>query len=212
MTVKRYEREGVQGFIHEPGGPAEAAIVLAHGAGSNANAPLLVALCEAFAGSGTLALRINLPFRQKRASGPPHPSMAAFDRDGLRHAAAALRADGMSRILLGGHSYGGRQVTMLAAEEPTLAERLLILSYPLHPPGRPDALRTAHFPDLRTPALFVHGDRDPFATIPELRKALQDIPAPWKLLEIGVAGHDLGRKGGEPKLAQRVLREFLSDG
>ncbi len=51
---------------------------------------------------------------------------------------------------------------MLEAEDPELAQRLLLLSYPLHPPRKPEQLRTAHFPNLRTPALFVHGDADPF--------------------------------------------------
>ena len=65
-------------------------------------------------------------------------------------------------VVLGGHSYGGRQATMLAAEEPGVAEALLLLSYPLHPPNKPAQLRTAHFPQLRTPALFVSGTKDPF--------------------------------------------------
>ena len=98
-------------------------------------------------------------------------------------------------VYLGGQSYGGRQASMLAAEEPELTERLLLLSYPLHPPGKPTQLRTAHFANLRTSAVFVHGTADPFGSIAELQSALTLIPAPTKLLPIERAGHDLKRGG-----------------
>ena len=96
-------------------------------------------------------------------------------------------------VYLGGQSYGGRQASMLAAEQPGLTERLLLLSYPLHPPGKPSQLRTAHFPDLRTPAVFVQGTVDPFGSIPELQSSLTLIPARTKLFPIERAGHDLKR-------------------
>ena len=79
-------------------------------------------------------------------------------------------------VFLGGHSYGGRQSTMLAAEDPTLVAGLLLLSYPLHPPKRPTQLRTAHFPQLQTPALFVSGSKDEFGTPAELTAALASYP------------------------------------
>jgi predicted alpha/beta-hydrolase family hydrolase len=104
-----------------------------------------------------------------------------------------LRELAPGTIFLGGHSYGGRQASMLAAEQSELAERLLLLSYPLHPPNKPAQLRTAHFPDLRTPAVFVHGTGDPFGSIDELEAALTAIPARTDLLSIEGAGHDLKR-------------------
>jgi len=99
----------------------------------------------------------------------------------------------LTSIYLGGHSYGGRQASMLAAEDPGLAKALLLLSYPLHPPGKPDQLRTAHFPNLRSPAVFVHGAADPFGSIAELTAAVAMIPAQTQILPIEGAGHDLGR-------------------
>ena len=84
---------------------------------------------------------------------------------------------------------------MTAAENPGLADALLLLSYPLHPPNRPEQKRTAFFPDLRTPALFVHGTSDPFATLEELRCAMALIPARTELLAVEGAGHDLKRAG-----------------
>jgi predicted alpha/beta-hydrolase family hydrolase len=95
---------------------------------------------------------------------------------------------------------------MLAAEIPGLADKLLLLSYPLHPPSKPQQLRTAHFTQWTTPALFVHGTKDPFGSVDELRDAISLIPAPTRLLEIPGAGHDLGRKHSE--IADRIVEAF----
>jgi predicted alpha/beta-hydrolase family hydrolase len=180
----------VRGYLHRPANTPAAALVLAHGAGSDARSPVLLAAAEAFAAAGFLVLRCDLPFRQARASGPPRPGDAALDRAGLRNAALAVREIAPVRVLLGGHSYGGRQTSMLAAEDPAVAAALLLLSYPLHPPRRPAELRTAHFPRVRVRALFVHGDRDPFGSPQEMEAALALIPAPTRLLLLP-GGHHL---------------------
>src|SRR6185295_9899595 len=93
----------------------------------------------------------------------------------------------------GGQSYGGRQATMLAADEPALVDPLLLLSYPLYPPGKPGRLRTEHFSRLKIPAIFVHGTADPFGSVAELREAVALIPAPTQVLPVERAGHDLRR-------------------
>jgi len=187
------EKGGVRGFLHVARGEKTRGIVLTHGAGGNCNAPMLVAIAGAFGKAGVSVLRCDLPFRQKRPNGPPSPASAAADRAGLRAAVRLLREMGSSAVYLGGHSYGGRQASMLAAEEPELTERLLLLSYPLHPPNKPSQLRTAHFPDLRTSAVFVHGTVDPFGSIGELESSLTLIPSRTRLLPIERAGHDLKR-------------------
>lgn len=198
----------VRGYLHRPAPdtPATGAFVLAHGAGSDSRSPVLIAAATLLAGAGYLVLRCDLPFRQARPSGPPFPAQAPLDRDGLRHAALALAELTPGHIFLGGHSYGGRQATLLAADDPTVAAALLLLSYPLHPPRRPAQLRTAHFPRLLTPSLFVHGQRDPFGTPDELLAALPLIPAPTRLL-LTPGGHDLA---GFPKIAPDLLPAFLS--
>ncbi len=200
----------VAGFLHAPANPNGNGLVLTHGAGGNAQAPLLRALADAFAESGYAVLRCNLPFRQVRSFGPPGPADAARDRAGLKNAVAALRNLSSGKLFLGGHSYGGRQSSMLCAEQPELVTALLLLSYPLHPPRRPEQQRTQHLPDLRTPTLFVHGTRDPFGTIEELQSAMQMIPAPTKLLTVDGAGHDLGFKAKAKKeeLPNQIFSEF----
>jgi uncharacterized protein len=200
----------VRGFLHVPENPNGNGLVLTHGAGSSAAAPLLVALAETFSSSGFTVLRCDLPYRQSRSFGPPGPGDAARDRAGLKNALAALRKTISCRLFLGGHSYGGRQSSMLCAEDPTLVSALLLLSYPLHPPRKPEQQRTQHLPDLRTPTLFVQGTRDPFGSIAELERALKMISAKTKLFVIEGAGHDLGFKGKAKRgtLPHQVLSEL----
>jgi predicted alpha/beta-hydrolase family hydrolase len=202
----------VRGYLHLPATPNNDALVLSHGAGSNAQAPLLIALAETFSAAGFTVLRCDLPYRQSRSFGPPGPGDAARDRAGLKNALAAVKKMISGRLFLGGHSYGGRQSSMLCAEEPTLVSGLLLLSYPLHPPRKPEQQRTQHLPDLHTPTLFVSGTRDPFGTIDELKQALKMIPAKTKLIAVEGAGHDLGFKGKakQAELPRLIFSEFTN--
>jgi uncharacterized protein len=201
----------VRGFLHRPVDSTGDCLVLAHGAGSNCDAPLLVALAEAFCSVGFTVLRCDLPFRQVRPQGPPPRGSADRDQQGLRAAAGAMRRLSSGRLFLGGHSYGGRQSSMLASEEPGVADGLLLLSYPLHPPQRPAELRTAHFPSLRIPALFVHGTHDGFGSVDELAAALRLIPARTELQPVAGAGHELlNRKNRDqlPGMIAGTLQTF----
>lgn len=194
-TAEPFTMEGdppVRGIVHHAPG-ARDALVLTHGAGSDARTPLLRAVAAAFVADAVTVLCCDLPFRQARPSGPPSLAGAARDRRGL---AAALAAVGAfvptgSRRFVGGHSYGGRQASMLLAESPVLAHGLMLLSYPLHPPSKPDRLRTAHLPALRVPTLFVHGGRDPFGSIDEIEAARVLVPAPTALVALPRAAHAL---------------------
>lgn len=197
----------VRGFRHRPAEPSGDGLVLTHGASGNCRAPLLVALAEAFAADGLTVLRCDMPYRQARVSGPPSPAGAARDRQGLQRAVQVVRGLVSGRVFLGGVSYGGRQASMLAAAEPELVDALVLLSYPLHPPARPHQVRTEHFPRLRTPALFVHGDHDPFGSLEELQMARALIPAKTDLLVVK-ASHDLGYSraaGADRQVPARVV-------
>ena len=198
----------IHGFLHAPVQPSGDAIVLTHGAGANCQSQLLVEMSDALAASGFLVLRFDLPFRVARPHGPPSFGSASRDRDGLRRAVAVMRDKAEGRLFMGGHSYGGRQASMLAAEEPQLVDGLLLLSYPLHPPRKPDELRTAHLPKLATPAFFVHGTRDPFGTTAEMKSALKLIPAPHALFEVDGAGHELLSKKGAGEVPAQIVHGF----
>jgi uncharacterized protein len=199
----------IREFIHPPIGGGEHGIVLTHGAGSNCDSPLLLALSTALADVGYTVLRYDLPFRQARSAGPPRPGDAAMDRTGILAAVQVLRDRIPGRVMAGGHSYGGRQTSIAAAENPNLVDGLLLLSYPLHPPRRPTELRTAHFPKLNTSCLFVHGTRDPFGSPDEMRSALTLIPAATELYLLEGAGHDLNKPAGAvAAIVERVLKFF----
>ena len=199
----------IRGFLHEPPQPSRnATIVLTHGAGADCQSKLLVEISEALAASGFTVLRFDLPFRVARPHGPPSPGSAIRDRDGLRHAVAVMRDKTKGRMFMGGHSYGGRQASMLASEEPQLVDGLLLLSYPLHPPRKPNELRTGHFPKLATPTFFVHGTRDPFGTTAEMKSALELIPAPHALIEVPSAGHEILSKKAVGELPLQIVNGF----
>jgi len=119
-----------------------------------------------------------------------------------------MREEAPARVFMGGHSYGGRQASMLAAEEPGLVDGLLLLSYPLHPPKQREQMRTAHFPKVQTSALFVSGTRDGFGTVEEMGAALKLIPAKTKLLTIEGAGHELMTKKNASELPGVVVQGF----
>lgn len=200
----------IAGFLHRPDASSGGGLVLTHGAGGNAQMGLLVALAETFASVGFTVLRCNLPFRQKRPFGPPRPAEAARDREGLKNAVAAIKKIVSGRVFLGGQSYGGRQASMLLAED-QIVDGLLLLSYPLHAPSRPDQPRTQHLPQLRIPTLFVQGTRDPFGAIEEIQAARKLVPAKTDLVVVEGAGHDLGFKGKarNDELPNRILHAFL---
>jgi uncharacterized protein len=200
----------VRGFLHRASGPD--GLVLTHGAGGNCEAPLLVSLAETFAAAGLTVLRCDLPFRQLRPHGPPMGAMGKTDQEGLRRAVDVLRRSVGGRVFLGGHSYGGRQASILASAAvggcatQGLFEGLLLLSYPLHPPKKPSSLRTSHLPDLRIPAMFVHGTRDPFGSVQEMESAINLIPAPTKLFLVEGEGHSLVSKRNRAELPSAVLK------
>lgn len=198
----------VRGFLHRAPGADADGLILTHGAGANCQSPLLKALADAFCAAGVTVLRCDLPFRQARPHGPPLRT-AEKDQEGLRAAVEAMRLQTTGSIFLGGHSYGGRQASMLAASAPELVKRLLLLSYPLHPPKRPDQMRTTHFPSLQVPALFVSGERDGFGSKVEMESAIQLIPAQTELLMIAGAGHELLTARNRAELPGDVVQAFL---
>jgi uncharacterized protein len=206
--AERLEQGSVRGFLHRPAASSGDGVVLAHGAGANCEVKVLVTVAQKLCAAGFFVLRIDLPFRQKRPSGPPFPAAAAADKAGLREAGDLMRSIAGGRVVLGGHSYGGRMSTLLAAEDPEAADALLLLSYPLHPPTKREQLRTAHFPDVRTPALFVHGTRDPFGLPEEMRDALKLLGCPAAYSEVAAAGHDL--KSGKFDVDALVVRPLLT--
>lgn len=182
--------EAIAGIAHRPSEEPSGAVMLTHGAGGNRDSPLLIRICDEWAARGWLAVRFDLPYRRRRPKGPPSGSAAA-DRDGIVEAISLARELVDGPVLAGGHSYGGRQTSMVAAESPGLVDGLTLFSYPLHPPGKPANLRTEHFGFITARTVFTHGTSDPFGSLDELRQAARLIPADTEIVEVTGARHDL---------------------
>jgi predicted alpha/beta-hydrolase family hydrolase len=182
----------ISGVAHEPDGSRSGVVVLTHGAGGSRESALLQRLCDEWARRGWLAVRYNLPYRRRRPKGPPSGS-AATDRAGIVEAIEVCRGLVDGPLIAGGHSYGGRQTSMVVAENAQV-DVLTLFSYPVHPPGRPERARTEHLPDIAVPTVFTHGTSDPFGTLDELRAAAALISAPTEVVEITGARHDLASK------------------
>lgn len=230
----------VHATVDLPDHASRGLVILAHGAGSDRDSVLLRTLSASLTARGLTVARIDLPYRQQRPKGPPSPSKAAADRDGIRAAIAALRPlapDGP--LIVGGQSYGGRQASMVVAEYPStssggdstssggdstssggdstgagddlIADGLLLTSYPLHPPGKPEKLRVEHLPRITTPTLIVHGRSDAFATSGEIAAAAALFAGPVEIVEVEKADHGLKpeRSGVGPVTAAAVERFFL---
>ena len=163
-------------------------VLLTPGASATRDHSQLVAIDKALAAEGAVVQRIDLP------SSRPGPKVLRAIADG----AAALGAD---RLLLGGRSFGGRMCSVAVADG-LAAAGLILVSYPLHPPGRPDQRRVDHFPQLTVPCLFVSGTRDAFATPEELEEATQAIPG--QVTHVWVDGGDHGLRGGDAPVAEAV--------
>lgn len=141
-------------------------VLLAHGASGSAAS--MLPWVEALAERGTRATPVQLPRGSVERALPAY--RAALD-------AARDREGGDERVIVGGHSFGGRVASLLAAERRVAG--LVLLSYPLHRPGRPDTWgpRTAHWASISCPVLLLSGDADPFARLPLLRTAVAQLPA-----------------------------------
>jgi predicted alpha/beta-hydrolase family hydrolase len=185
--------EQIAGVAHQPSGTASGVVVLTHGAGGDRESLLLQQVCDEWARRGWLAVRYNLPYRRRRPKGPPSGS-AAGDREGIVEAITLCRGISGGPLIAGGHSYGGRQTSMVVAAGGVSVDVLTLFSYPVHPPGKPERARTEHLPDIRVPTVFTHGTSDPFGTPGELRDAAALIAAPTEVVEITGARHDLRSK------------------
>lgn len=174
-------------------------LVLFPGAGSSADHHTLVALEEALAPMPVG--RFDFPYRK---AGRRAPDRAPVLVECVRDEAAAFTADhGLHprAVVLGGRSMGGRMCSMAVADG-LPAAGLVLLSYPLHPPGKPERLRIEHFPRLDLPCLFVSGTRDPFGFPEELEREVAAIPGPVTIHWIDGARHEV--KGRDEEISRVV--------
>jgi uncharacterized protein len=176
-------------------GSRPAGLILTPGSSARRDHPGLLAVDDVVTATGIVVERIEFP---SQAAGKRRPDPPAVCLATIRAASTELGARlgvGPERLALGGRSMGGRMCSMAVAEG-LAAAALVLISYPLHPPGRPDRLRTDHFPQLELPCLFVSGRRDAFATPDELEKETATIPGPVTLAFVD-GDHSLRKREAE---------------
>ena len=180
---------------------ARTGLLLAPGAGADRNQSALVAIDETAAAAGAVVSRMDFPYRKAgRAAPDREPVLLAAVREEVDalHRRARLP---VSRIAVGGRSMGGRICSMAVAEGLGALAAVLI-SYPLHPPGRADRMRTAHLPSLDLPCLFVSGTRDAFGTPAELEAATAVIAGP--VTHVWLEGKDHSLRGCDEQVSEAV--------
>lgn len=179
-----------------PAGP-RTGLLLTPGAGADRDQAALVAIDTAASASGAKVVRMDFPYRKagRRAPDRPPVLIAAVVEE-----AGRLRKS-VDRLVLGGRSMGGRICSMAVAGG-LEASGLVLISYPLHPPGRPDRLRVEHFPQLHVPCLFLSGTRDAFGSPAELEAETSSIPGP--VTHRWVEGKDHSMRGADRQVAEVV--------
>jgi predicted alpha/beta-hydrolase family hydrolase len=176
-------------------GSSPAGLILTPGSSARRDHPGLLAVDHAVTDAGIAVERIEFP---NQAAGKRRPDSPDVCIQTIRAASAALAARlnvAPALLALGGRSMGGRMCSMAVADGLDAAA-LVLISYPLHPPGRPDRLRTAHFPQLDLPCLFVSGRRDAFGTPAELESETAAIPGPVTLVFVD-GDHSLRKREAE---------------
>ena len=189
-----------------------ASIILAHGAGAPQRHPFMVAFARALSERGVDAITFNFLYTEQGRKVPDRmPQLVACFR-AVIGAARSEVASARERLFIGGKSMGGRASTHVAAEDPDLSiDGIVLLGYPLHPPGRPDQTRDAHLPGVRRPMLFVQGTRDTFGTPSELKPILSSL-APLPTLHTVEGGdHSFKVAGRDQKARQAAIYSEIQD-
>lgn len=177
-----------------------ATFVFAHGAGGNMNDRGVLQTANALRARGIGVVRFNFLYKEKKSS-RPDPMPRLKETFGAVVARTREEVD-PSTLIIGGRSMGGRAGSMLAADG-LQCDGLLLLAYPLHPPGRPEQLRDAHLPAIKVPVLCFNGTRDPFCTPSLMEEALKRVTTDWQMEWVEGADHSFhvpkssGRTDGE---------------
>ena len=187
-----------------PNGDTSTVFVCAHGAGGNMADKSMIAVTRALAARGLSTVRFNFLYKEKRSSRPdPMPKLKDTTTAVVERARAELEP---RTLIIGGRSMGGRAASMLAADGFDCSG-LLLLAYPLHPPGNPDQLRDAHLPSIRVPVLCVNGTRDPFCTPELMKRVLERVTTPWEMLWLDGADHSFHVLKSSGKTDAQVMTE-----
>jgi uncharacterized protein len=172
------------------GDHAGISLILAHGAGSNQATPFVVRFASALAARGIDAVTFNFLYSEQRKRAPDrNDKLELCWRKVIEAFRAGAFGNHTNAPYIGGRSMGGRIASQVVAAGGVDVAGLVLLGYPLHPPGQPDKLRSKHLPAIRVPMLIVQGSRDAFGTPDELRPFLDQLTVPVELRVVEGGDH-----------------------
>jgi hypothetical protein len=183
------------------------ALLITPGAGAGRDQPALVAIDEAVAPLGVTVERMDFPYRLAGRRAPDRAPVLVASVVAAAGGLCARAGIDPAHLALGGRSMGGRMCSMAVAEG-LRAAALVLVSYPLHPPGKPEQLRTAHFGAIDVPCLFVSGTRDAFGTREELEAATAAIAGP--VTHVWLEGGDHGLRRRDDACAAAVAQWLVA--
>ncbi len=189
VAIPITETEKISGIVSIPGSRAKTGIILAHGAGNDMNHPLLQFIAEGLADAGYIALRYNFLYQDKGKKAPDHQDLLYLAWQGAFRFLMEHPEYRPEQIVAAGKSMGGRIASQMIAEKKLPVERLILLGYPLHPPGKKDKIRDRHLYEISLPMLFFAGTRDQLCDIDLLKGVLSRIKAKWELEVIEGGDH-----------------------
>jgi uncharacterized protein len=191
--------------VYEPSTGGDTVFVFAHGAGGNMNDRAVTSTARALQERGIGTVRFNFLYKEKKSGRPdPMPKL----KDTFSAVVEKVRAEvAPDTLVIGGRSMGGRAASMLAADGFDCAG-LLLLAYPLHPPGKPDQLRDAHLPSIKVPVLCYNGTRDPFCTPALMEEVLKRVNTKWEMHWVDGADHSFHVPKSSGKTDSQVLTQM----
>ena len=199
LTIDVSERERVTALAYRAPDDRRVGVtvVVAHGAGAGQSSGFMVRFATGLASRGLDVLTFNFLYTEQQRRVPDRTEKLEACYRAAIAVACSYSAFDRNALFIGGKSMGGRIASHLAAQETdSEAKGLVLLGYPLHPPGKPDQLRAAHLGNIRVPMLFIQGSRDPFGTPAELRPVLDRLAAPVTLHVVENGDHSLAPPRG----------------
>ncbi|MFS8086919.1 MAG: alpha/beta fold hydrolase [Acidobacteriota bacterium] len=191
LTVRLNERDSVTALLYPAAKSkrAGATVLLGHGAGANQLSGFMRLVAGGLAERGFDAMTFNFLYMEQKRSFPDPKARLESCYRAVIEAALAHRKLKQNRLVIGGKSMGGRIASQVAAAIPDGIDALVFLGYPLHPPGKPDKLRTEHLPQIKAPMLFCQGARDAFGTEDEIRAVIKKLRLPATFVPVAGGDH-----------------------
>lgn len=189
IAVEIAPGEAVTALAYRAKDPAGITLILAHGAGASQTSPFMVRTATNLAARGLDVVTFNFAYTEQRRRLPDRTDRLEACYRGVIATVARHATLGQNHLAIGGKSMGGRIATHLAAARVDGPNAVVLLGYPLHPPGKPQQLRSAHLPKIAIPMLLIQGARDPFGTPEELRPILATLSAPTRLFVVEDGDH-----------------------